>query len=227
MTREAPRAATALPLVARIIRAILTHPVAISIKGRLRDLRWAAAGREIVNPPVPCAVRSILFVCLGNICRSPFAAARARQLLDRAGADGIRCASAGIETSQGNRSPVEACEAAAAFGLRLESHLPVQLTRALASEYDVMVVMEAAQKTIVQEQFPELASRVLLLPLFDGADLAGYARYNIADPFGQPRAAFDSCYRRIDHALASLISHVTRSSSHAAAEKPRVELTTV
>lgn len=49
------------------------------------------------------AIQSILFVCWGNICRSPSAENMMRHLLDQAGLSNIRCDSAGtISAHQGN-----------------------------------------------------------------------------------------------------------------------------
>ena len=210
--RSGAARADAVSAAHRFLHALLTHPVAMAVKRPLKNAWWRLRGRGLANPPMPGEVRSLLFVCLGNICRSPFAAARAEQLLHRAGLRSIRCASAGIQTNQANRSPREACGAAQAFGLNLETHSPTTLTRALIADHDLVVVMEAAQKELLEQRFGEFANRVLLLPLLDGAGLPGYARFNIADPFGQPLAAFESCYARIDTALQQLVRALGQSA---------------
>ena len=45
---------------------------------------------------------NVLFVCTGNICRSPMAAAIARDLLDRAGRTDVQVASAGTFALEGH-----------------------------------------------------------------------------------------------------------------------------
>lgn len=190
------------------ITAMLNHPVAMAIKGPIRDLVWILRGAVLRNPPLPARVESILFVCLGNICRSPFAAVLAAERLRRDGPAGIRCASAGIRTMQDARSPRAACDVAAAYGLSLADHRPQPLTRELMNAHDLIVVMEAAHLQELRATYPDASGKVVLLSLFDEQAAAGYDRYNIADPFLRPRAAFESCYHRIERALSGLFSHL-------------------
>jgi protein-tyrosine phosphatase len=193
---------SSLGLVDRLVRYALTNSVAMAVKEPIKDFVWTVRGRQLANPAPPSTVRSLLFVCKGNICRSPFAAKRVAQLLGEAGSS-ITCASAGIETTQAGRSPREACEAAQTFGVRLDTHTPVQLTVSLVSRFDLIVVMEAAQLWALRRSYPDAADRIWLLSLLD--ERSGYARYHIADPFGGPLAGFESCYQRIDDALRRLL----------------------
>jgi len=202
-----------------IIHSVLTHPLMMAVKAPVKDVMWTVRGRGLRNPPFGRDVQSALFLCHGNICRSPFAAERAAQLLERAGIR-IRCASAGIAANQAKQCPAEARLAAQAFGLNLDEHTPTLLTAAMIDEFDLVVVMEAGQMQLLRERFPGAASRLVLLPLVDATDRHGYARYNIADPFGQPRAAFDDCYRRIDRALHSLLRLLTPDGSQSTADAP-------
>ena len=50
-----------------------------------------------------------------------------------------------------------------------------------------------------------------LLALFEER-ARGYERYHIADPFGGPRAGYESCYRRIDRAVSNLVKAVQEAS---------------
>jgi len=173
---------------------------------------------------MPREVRTLLFVCLGNICRSPFAAALAERRLASDGA-GIRCLSAGLNTSQAARSPQEACHAAGAYGLSLDTHEPRPLTKELMQGADMVVVMEHSQLHAVRQAYPQYSDRVFLLSLFDAHGRRPYERYNIADPFGQPPAMYDDCYRRIaaavDAIAVALAPITTRSVQSTRAEIPR------
>jgi len=195
---------------AEAIRALVTHPAVMAMKRPVRDVMWRVKGVALRNPPLPTSIRSQLFVCLGNICRSPFAAVRAEGLLSAAGRADIRCASAGLRTTQAARPPAAAVEVASAqYGCAMDDHRPIQVTRDLLADFDVIVVMEAAQVRAMHEAFPDVASRVLLLSLLDPHASGGYERYNIADPFQKPRAEFLRCYDRIDRALGQLLTAVT------------------
>jgi protein-tyrosine phosphatase len=190
-----------------MLTALLTSRAATALKGRLRRLRWTLAGRAVKNPPLPVLLDSVLFVCLGNICRSPFAAAIAGRRLQERGAD-VRCGSAGIRTTQGARPPGFACEAAAAYGLSLLDHQATTLNSALVAAHDLIVVMEVRHLRALRTTYPNASDRLVLLPLFDVEASSAEERYNIADPFGQPQDSFDACYRRIDRAVERLLEAV-------------------
>lgn len=206
-------------LGARAITALLTNRVALMIKRPLREVWWTVKGTPVVNPAMPGNVQSILFVCLGNICRSPFAARLAAVRLARVGESSVRVASAGLRTFPDARSPREACEASARYGLPLEDHRPLSLTRELVDDHDLIVVMDADQFARVRALYPGAEGKVVLLSLFDPLVTAGYARLNIADPYSQPREVFVACYERIDRAVAALIDCVM---AHRSVDRPGV-----
>ena len=196
-----------VPAIERLLHRALTHPVSMAAKVVIRDMWWAMPRPSLTNPQAPDHIRSILFVCKGNICRSPFGAARTQQVLKELGISGVVCDSAGLDTTQAARPPREACAAARRFGVSFDDHRPQQVTSDTIAQYDVIVVMETAHLLVLRQRYPDLANRILLLPLLNG-HAGGYARYNIADPYGQPLAVFQSCYNRMDEALGTLIRAV-------------------
>lgn len=159
----------------------------------------------------------MLFVCLGNICRSPFAEAIAARRLGSESEHLIRFASAGIKTRQAAEPPVEAREVAATFGVSLDGHRPQLLTRELMEAHDMVVVMESGQRDQLRAAYPDLERRVFLLSLFDD-EAVGLERYNIADPFALPRLVYEDCYLRVDRAVAALLA--TLSGAVAEPEQP-------
>lgn len=200
-TTAARRYQALAPVTRQTIRAILVHPASMAVKRWLRDLSWRVKGRTLANPPAPAEVRSVLFVCLGNICRSPFAAGLACHLAAQTGPIGVRFASAGIRTSQAERSPAEACRASARYNVDLRTHIPQSITSEMMRAHDAVVVMEGAHLRRLRADFPDLSRRIFLLPLFDACARGAYERYNIEDPFGQSPEAFEACYGRIARAL--------------------------
>lgn len=195
--------------LAGVITAVLRHPAVMRVKHALRDLAWRARGPARANPSLPAGARSILFVCLGNICRSPFAALVAERYIIETGRT-LRVESAGIRTTQAAAPPEEAHVVSAEYGLSLEGHRPTPLTAELMEAYDVVVVMEYAQLEQLHTLYPALHARVVLLPLFDDRTGPGYERHNITDPFGQGLGAFRHCYGRIDHATRRLLGSLGR-----------------
>ena len=53
------------------------------IKGTTREFYWRIYGRAIQNPQMPDAPGSFLFICKGNICRSPFAEHLAKKIAQK------------------------------------------------------------------------------------------------------------------------------------------------
>jgi protein-tyrosine-phosphatase len=69
----------------------------------------------------------VLFVCAGNICRSPFAEALARRIALERGLD-VEFASAGEIALDGDRCPPDAVAVAKEYGVDLSSHRARRLT---------------------------------------------------------------------------------------------------
>ena len=190
-----------------IVTGAFHRAMARRIKQALYRLRWAMRPRSSDRPPIPANVRSVLFVCLGNICRSPFAALVAQRHLVERGVTRVVCTSAGLEPSNAAGSPPEACTASARYGVSLDGHRPRAITRALVDGADLIVVMERAHVDDLAKAYPDHHDRVVLLPLLDRT-AQGHERYGIADPFGQRPEAYDRCYRRIDAAVGELIAEI-------------------
>ena len=198
----------------------MSSTAVMAVRRPLREAWWWFKGMNVMNPPLPERVQSMLFVCLGNICRSPFAALIAARRLEQAEDTRIRCASAGIRTTQAARSPHEAREVAAAFGVSLDEHRPQTLTRELVDEYDLIVVMELRQLETLREAYPDAVDRIVLLSLFDPDAGTPYERVNIQDPFSRPRDAFVSCYERIDRAVNALLLATRPAGASLRTEEP-------
>ncbi len=167
-------------------------------------------------PDVP--PRRVLFVCKGNICRSPFAALRARTRFDEAGLTDIICLSAGLRASQAPAPPPFAVDAAATFGIALEHHRAADVTSGQFSGSDlIVVVMEPSQREVVRRMAPHLTERVHLLSLYepDNGRYGARERVNLLDPFGHERETFMRCYRRIDAALSGLAVALAEATARA------------
>jgi protein-tyrosine-phosphatase len=199
-------------LLERVLTRVLTHPATMAVKRPVRDAIWRVRGRGLARAPLAADPRTLLFICKGNICRSPFAERLAARLLAEAGVEDVRCVSAGFQVSKELASPVRAVEAAQAFGISLGDHRATQLTPEIAAAADLIVVTEAGHVDVLRERYPNAAARIVLLPLYgDGrASRGAYARYNIADPYGKSAEVFGGCYRHIADALGELVRLVRR-----------------
>lgn len=144
--------------------------------------------------------RSILFVCHGNICRSPFAAGAFLRACPRHVSQSITVASAGfIGPDRG--PPSKALAASARLGIDISDHRSTLVTRALLSAADLVVVMSAEQARGIRARLRSNPARVLVLGDLDPLPIA---RRAISDPWGGPDSAFDASYDRIDRCVREL-----------------------
>lgn len=84
--------------------------------------------------------KSILFVCTGNTCRSPMAAALMRRALDKRGRSDIIVESAGL-AADGSPASGNAVAAMAEQGVDLSAHRSRPATPALLRQADILAVM--------------------------------------------------------------------------------------
>ena len=149
---------------------------------------------------------SLLFLCHGNLCRSPFAAGAARRLLP----DWVDVASAGF-LAPGRRAPPDAIAAAAELGVDLSAHRSSQLTVDHFKNAELVVVMDRDQRRRVVTMRPALAGQVVLLGDLDPVPTT--AR-DVPDPVNQPLDAFRSSYARIDRCVRELVAAWSQPTGH-------------
>ncbi len=143
---------------------------------------------------------TILFICTGNTCRSPLAAALARQV---ATGEGVRFLSAGLEALPGVPASPGSVAAAGEMGADLQEHRSQALTGALLAEADWVIGMTRTHIALLKQRFPEFRGKIGLLGE-PGADLSHRATpeaMQIDDPFG---SAFQE-YRDLAEQLVGLL----------------------
>jgi protein-tyrosine-phosphatase len=134
----------------------------------------------------------LLFVCKGNVCRSPFAETYARAASARVGLQ-LALASVGTHRAEGRSAPEGAQAASLELGVSLGQHRSRMLTSERAQSAGALVCMDWQTHDRVVESFPEAAEKLFLLGPF-ARKLRGL---EIGDPWGQPVDAFRRCYREI------------------------------
>jgi protein-tyrosine phosphatase len=137
----------------------------------------------------------ILVVCVGNVCRSPMAAALlARRLSDRSA--GVVVESAGIAALVGRPADPIAVELMRERGLDLSGHRARQLTEPLALAADVVIAMEQGHVKAIEAAYPRARGRV--------HRLGRWGAFDVPDPYRQPRATFERALERIEQGIADL-----------------------
>lgn len=153
---------------------------------------------------------SILFVCTGNICRSPTAHAL---LLHKARLAGLPCEvdSAAISAEEGGKPPDRRAVAEATRrGIAMPAHRARQVTLHDLARFDWVIGMTHAHVTALR-QLAGAASRdkVHLLMRFASTDQAR----DIPDPWYGDAAAFAEAFELIDDAVEGLLAHLQADAS--------------
>lgn len=144
----------------------------------------------------------VVFVCQGNICRSPFAAALLRARL--AGTPGIVVTSAGMMPRPGRPTPDLGLAAAQAQGIDLTAHRSAWLDPAAAEAAGLIVVFDEINRGALNARYPDLVPPVVALGDFATPPLA-----RIDDPVDGDQTVFDATYAEIARAVDGLATVLT------------------
>lgn len=149
----------------------------------------------------------VLFVCLGNICRSPTGEGVFRHVAEEAGVlDRFETDSAGIGDWHVGQPPDSRAQAASkARGIDISGQRARQVTRADFGRFDYILAMDEDNLEALSMMRPEdsLAEVSLFL---DFAPDAGTRA--VPDPFFGGLEGFDHAYDLIDAASRGLLAHI-------------------
>lgn len=171
-------------------------------RGRLR--RRLAKTPQIQNRHRRRAIASlrtatrILFVCKGNICRSPLAEAYVRAKLPAK----MQVDSSGYYPRAGRGSPSPAIQAAKRLELDLETHRSQIVDEQRMRRADIVFVFDDENYCELKARFPAHRHKLFLLGAFADGDVY------IQDPYGSCADEFDRVFCRIQTALDELLGEL-------------------
>ena len=156
----------------------------------------------------PIAPVKVLFVCMGNICRSPTAQGVFRELVAQQGlADSIQIDSAGTHSYHAGNPPDSRSQSMARQrGIDLSDLRARRFVSADFLEFDYVIGMDHGNIADMRAIRPENASARLQLMLdYSNA----YEQAEVPDPyFGE--GGFDQVFDMIDDATRGLLDHIRR-----------------
>lgn len=150
----------------------------------------------------------VLFVCLGNICRSPTAEGVFRRALERAGiADQVEIDSCGVSDWHVGKAPdSRAQQAALSRGIDLSSLRARQLSVQDFSDFDYLLGMDQDNLRAMRAMKPSHSQAHVGLFLA----FAGTPGGEVPDPYYGGEEGFENVLNMIESASEGLIQHLKR-----------------
>lgn len=178
------------------------QPTVVRVAGdSWRIVSSGVVGDSQVQAQAACL---IVFVCTGNTCRSPLAAALCRRkLAEHLGCEeqelpqrGYLVMSAGIAAADGEPASTVAVDIARGFQSDLSLHSSQFLRRELALQADHLVCMTESHRILLSAQYQYLGCEPTLLSV-EGKD--------VPDPIGQDESVYRACAEQIWNDLGVLV----------------------
>ena len=129
---------------------------------------------------------NLLFVCLGNICRSPLAAGIMRKIYESERLNGKIDSCGTMDWNAGNCADPRAISVARANGIDLSAHRARQITIADFEKFDIIYAMDSANAITLRKIAPSQHRQKIRL-------IGG--ENEVLDPYHSNEAAFRETYR--------------------------------
>ena len=152
-------------------------------------------------------VKSVLFVCTGNICRSPIAEGLFRRLIGNR--KDIEVASAGVHAVRGQPPSLYAVQVCESGGVDISQLRSQPLTASLVERATHIFAMTGAHLETIHLLFPKGAEKSYLLREFEEPGTTVWR--DVPDPIGLGRDVYEVCASTIKNALPSVLAFVEES----------------
>lgn len=147
----------------------------------------------------------VVFVCTGNVCRSPMAEGLFHAMAEKAGRTDIEAASAGIGAGDGISPSEFSVEVMQEEGIDITGQRSQMLTPDLVKQASHIFGMTQSHQQAIQAFFPEIQEKVFVLReliVDQGFDL------DVPDPIGMGRDEYERTRNLIKEAMPSVFQFV-------------------
>ncbi len=135
------------------------------------------------------AIKNILVVCIGNICRSPMAEYFLKQEFPE-----LHIESAGISGLTGHTADEKAQLCMQRLGINMQSHIAKKLNAELIKKADLVLVMSQNQQKHIEQSWPFAKGKTFRL--------GHWQNKNVPDPYQHDQQVFDKTCELIQSCIA-------------------------
>jgi glycine hydroxymethyltransferase len=153
-------------------------------------------------------MKIILFVCTGNVCRSPMAEGLLRRAI--AGRNGLRVLSAGVGAQEGQPPSTHAVGVMRELGIDIASTQSRMLSAELVDEAAYIFGMTRGHVDSITLLYPHAAEKTFLVREFDET-LEPFEK-DIPDPIGGSYEMYRQCRDQIEQSIPSLMAFIDQTS---------------
>jgi len=165
-------------------------------------------------------VKTILFVCTGNTCRSAMAEGIFKKMLKERTEDDSRfnIISAGISALPGMSPTSEAIKVMTEQGIDISRHIATQVQENLVKKADLILVMSNTHKNYVKTKFTFAQDKIYLLKEF--AQIGEFKsmqktdeNYEVVDPLGRPIEFYRIIARELKENLEKILDKILEENN--------------
>ena len=153
-------------------------------------------------------MKTILFICTGNVCRSPMAEALFRRAVNGRGK--FRVLSAGLGAMDGQPPTPHSVRAMRELGVDISAQRSRMLTAELVRSADLILGMTHSHVDTVALLYPPAAEKTFLLREFDET-LEAYEK-DISDPIGSSYPVYVECRDQIEQGIVTLLKFMEQNN---------------
>ncbi|MCX8075137.1 MAG: low molecular weight protein arginine phosphatase [Clostridia bacterium] len=148
----------------------------------------------------------VMFVCTGNICRSPMANHYMQMKINNSDrqADFI-ISSCGTNASTGQKATNYAIQVMKEYGVDMESHRATRIEDSEIKDYDLIFTLTKFHKDYIERIYPTLKSKIFVLKEFVDKDVV---YKDIDDPWGLDLIVYKECSKEIVENIDKLIEKI-------------------